>query len=122
METKELVCLACDYSCTLALNLENSKLISVQGNKCNKGILYANKQYIIPCRIVTTIIRVNNGSSRTLPVKSELGVPKSLIFSILNELNDLTVNAPINNGDIIKENICNTGINIIAAGNVQLYS
>lgn len=122
MENKELICLACDYSCTLLLTLENSKLICIEGNKCNKGVLYASKKCIIPSSIVKTIIKVNNGSSKTLTVKSELGVPKSLIFSILNELKDLTVNAPINSGDIIKENICNTGINIIAEGNVKLYS
>lgn len=122
MKTKELVCLACDCSCNLILYFTESNLTSINGNKCNRGILYANKQYIIPSRTLTTILKVNNGNVKTVPVKSELSVPKSLILEILNELKDITVNAPINNGDIIRENICNTGINIIATSNVKLFS
>ncbi len=122
MNSIDLVCLACECSCNLAINIYNSKIISITGNKCKNGISYANKECIIPSRVVTTIITVANGSTRTVPVKSEIDVPKSLIFSILKELKDLTVTAPINTGDIIKENICNTGVNIIATKSVEISS
>lgn len=122
MNSIDLVCLACECSCNLTISIDNSKIISITGNKCKNGISYANKECIIPSRVITTIITVTNGSSRTVPVKSEVDVPKSLIFNILKELKDLTVDAPINTGDIIKENICNTGVNIIATKSVEVSS
>lgn len=118
MSNMNLVCLACEHSCNLTINTYNSQVVSVSGNKCKNGIYYAKKECIVPSRVITTIIYVDNGTSKTVPVKSEIDVPKSLIFNILNELKDLRVNAPINTGDIIKENICNTGINIIATKSV----
>ncbi|MDY6012239.1 DUF1667 domain-containing protein [Clostridium sp.] len=122
MNDMNLVCLACDHSCNLTINIDNSKIVSVSGNKCKNGIYYAKKECIVPSRVITTVICVDNGTSKTVPVKSEIDVPKSLICNILKELKDLRVNAPINTGDIIKENICNTGINIIATKSVEVSS
>ncbi|MGL4571282.1 MAG: DUF1667 domain-containing protein [Clostridium sp.] len=120
MNNINLVCLACDRYCNLLVDMKKNKVISIKGNGCRNGISYAKKECIVPSITVTTVITVANGTSKIVPVKSEIVVPKTLIFEILKELRDLKVNAPIKSGDIIKKNILNTGINIVATGTVFL--
>ncbi|MEG1004497.1 MAG: DUF1667 domain-containing protein [Clostridium sp.] len=120
MGSINLVCLACDRYCNLSVDLNKNNVTTITGNSCRNGLSYARKECIVPSITVTTVITVTNGTSRIVPVKSEIVVPKTLIFDILKELRDLKVNAPIKSGDIIKKNILNTGINIVATGTVFL--
>lgn len=122
MSVINLVCLGCGLSCNLTVKTEEKDILSIEGNNCKNGVLYAKNEFIIPSRVITTVIKVQNGITKTVPVKTEIHVPKSLGFRILRELNDLIVLAPINKGDIIKENICNTGVNIVATKSVPISS
>ena len=65
-------------------------------------------------------IKVNNGNIPMVPCKTEKDIPKSLIFDVLNLLKVLSVEAPISVGDILLENVCDTGINIVSTRTVEL--
>ena len=65
--------------------------------------------------MVTTTVKIRNAILPRLPVISEGEVPKGKLKECLNDLYQISVEAPVRCGDIIVKNICGTGVNILAA-------
>lgn len=110
---QQLICIACPIGCHLEVDIDND--FEVTGNQCKRGILYGKKELTNPTRIITSTVIIRNGIYKRLPVKTDGEIPKSAIFDVMEELNNVIVSSPISCGDIIIENVCNTGINIVAS-------
>ena len=89
--------------------------MGIEGNTCKRGEKYGVEELTNPRRVITTTVRLNGSYLNLLPVKTEDSVPKGMMFEIMQELDKITVNAPINVGDVIVENILGTGVNIVSA-------
>ena len=120
MNKRELICIGCPIGCNITVTLDNNEVVDVTGNTCKIGDNYARKECTHPTRIVTSIVNVANGNINMVPCKTESDIPKELIFDILYALKDLKVVAPVKVGDILLENACNTGVNVIATRSVKL--
>lgn len=118
-EKRELICIGCPMGCLLEATIENEKVIDVKGYTCLKGKTYAEKECTNPTRIVTTTVKVDGGDINAVSVKTESDIPKEKISDCIKELRGKTVKAPIKIGDVIFENIANTGVNIIATKNIK---
>ena len=57
--------------------------------------------------------------SESFPVKTRTEIPKPLKIEVAKQPKTLSVTAPIRINDIIIENVLNTGVDIIATGNVD---
>lgn len=110
---KQLICIACPIGCHLDVDVEND--FEVTGNQCKRGLVYGRKELTNPTRIITSTVIIRNGIYKRLPVKTDGEIPKSVIFDVMKELNNIVVSSPIRCGDIIIKNVCNTGINIVAS-------
>lgn len=119
MKRKELICIGCPMGCPIVVEMEDGKVLSVTGNTCPRGESYARKEVTNPTRIVTTTVRVDGGKVPMINVKTEQDIPKDKIFECIAALRGVTMKAPVNIGDIILENVADTGVNIVAAGNVE---
>ena len=119
MENKELTCIVCPIGCQLKLEIEDNKIICIKGNNCKRGAVYAEQEYINPTRMLTTTMRVHDGTINLVSVKSENPLPKGLIMKCMSVINSVKLSAPIHIGDIVVENILDTGINIVATKNVE---
>lgn len=119
MEKKELTCIGCPMGCALLVELMDDREIKVTGSSCKIGDTYAIKECINPTRILTTTLDVIGGIYTRVSVKTERDIPKSKLFSCLKALNGLKLQAPIHIGDIVYENIENTGVNIVATRNIE---
>lgn len=119
MKRKELICIGCPMGCPIVVEMEDGKVLSVTGNTCPRGESYARKEVTNPTRIVTTTVRVDGGKVPMINVKTERDIPKDKIFECIATLRGVTMKAPIHIGDIILENVADTGVNIVAAGNVE---
>ena len=119
MKRKELICIGCPMGCPIVVEMEDGKVLSVTGNTCPRGESYARKEVTNPTRIVTTTVRVDGGKVPMINVKTEQDIPKDKIFECIAALRGVTMKAPIHIGDIILENVAGTGVNIVAAGNVE---
>ena len=119
MKKRELICIGCPMGCPIVVEMEDGKVLSVEGNTCPRGESYARKEVTNPTRIVTTTVRVDGGKVPMINVKTEQDIPKDKIFECIAALRGVTIKAPIHIGDIILENVAGTGVNIIAAGNVE---
>lgn len=118
-ERKQITCIICPMGCILDTIWTESEIISIKGQKCKKGKSYAEEEIYNPTRIVTTTILVKKGVIPLVSVKTDKPVPKGLIFSIMEELKQKTLIAPVTIGDIIIKNIKQTGVNIIATKTVD---
>ena len=119
MNKRELICIGCPMGCPIVVEMEDGKVLSVTGNTCPRGESYARKEVTNPTRIVTTTVRVDGGKVAMINVKTERDIPKDKIFECIAALRGVTMKAPVHIGDIILENVADTGVNIVAAGNVE---
>ena len=102
--------------CHLKVDVENR---TVTGNNCKRGEEYGINEVTNPLRIVTTTVKIKEGEYPVIPVKTEKAIPKGLIFNAMEEMNKIVVEAPVKMGDIIIENILNTGVNVIASRDIE---
>ncbi len=113
--TKELTCIVCPMGCTLKAEIENEKVLSVDGNTCLRGEKYAVAELCDPQRTVTTTIKCDNGG--VLPVKTDRTIPKGKILECMKIVNSNIAHLPISVGDVIIENVF--GSNIVATANME---
>ena len=114
---KELTCVACPLGCPIVVELEGSEVISVTGNTCKRGDAYARTEIVNPTRSLTTSVKVNGGIHPVVPVKSNKPVPKDMLFDCMKVINSVSVDAPVKLGQVIIENILDTGADIVATNN-----
>lgn len=113
---KELICIVCPRGCHLKVDEENG--YSVTGNNCPRGAEYGKMELTHPTRVVTSTVRCTGGSHPRCPVKTDRAIPKELMFRVMEELEGVRLTAPVSVGQVIIENICGTGANVVAARNL----
>ena len=111
---KNLTCIECPMGCEIEVELENGKVLSVSGNNCPRGKLYAEAEVVCPKRVITSTVRAENGEM--IPVKTDKPVRKDAMKDVMKKINALTCKMPVALGDILVENICDDA-NLVVAGN-----
>ncbi len=114
MIEKNYTCIVCPISCDLTLRDEGGAL-TVTGNACKRGEVYAKSEYTDPKRMITTTVRIAEADLSRLPVISTAPVPKGVLSECLKLLYETEVKAPVKAGDAILQNILDTGVDMIAA-------
>lgn len=111
---KTLTCIECPMGCEIEVELKDGKVISVSGNNCPRGKLYAEAEVVCPKRVITSTVRAENGEM--IPVKTDRPVRKDAMFSVMQKINSITCKMPVKLGDVLFENICDDA-NLIVSGN-----
>ena len=86
METRELTCIICPMGCRITVIMDDSEVISVTGNTCKRGEVYARTEVVAPVRTVTTTIKVNGGAVDRVSCKTQSPVQKDKIFEVMAEI------------------------------------
>lgn len=120
MEERNLICIGCPMGCPMTVTLENGEVLSVKGNTCKRGDIYARKEVTAPTRIVTSTVRIEGSETGavTVPCKTKTDIPKKDIFRCMHALTGVTVKAPVHIGDVLVENVAGTGVDVIATKDV----
>ena len=118
VETKTLTCVACPKCCEVTVEYEGDEIIEVKGNACPQGRDYAKEEIVAPTRILPTTIRVKNGALSLCPVKTTKQIPLENMFEAMKIIGAEEVEAPIQMGDVLIENILDTGADIVATRNM----
>ena len=118
-EKKKVTCIICPMGCKIQLNQKGQQVDILSGNKCKQGIDYAVSEALDPRRMVTSSILVRGGEWPLVSVKTSEAVPKEKIFSILKEIQKMSVDAPIQQGTVLMKNVLQTGIDIIATKTIE---
>ena len=101
MAKRELTCIVCPRGCQLVVELEGKNVLSVSGNICKRGAVYAENECVNPMRTVTTTAKTNDGG--VVAVKTETTIPKEKMFECMELINSVTVKLPAKVGDVIIE-------------------
>ncbi|MFZ5969653.1 MAG: DUF1667 domain-containing protein [Bacillota bacterium] len=117
MEKREIVCIVCPLGCRLTLveDANHPKGYQVTGNSCKRGEDYGIKELVNPTRVLTSTVRIKEALLNRLPVRTDGAIPKEKIFECMRMLDTIELQGPIKMGQIIIENVFNTGVNIIAS-------
>ncbi len=116
---RTLTCIGCPMGCTIEVELDEAgNYISSKGWSCLIGKRYAQEEVTAPVRTVTALVGVN-GRTEPLSVKTANPIPKEKIFDCLQELKDVRVNVPVHIGDVILQDICKSGVPIVATKNIE---
>lgn len=110
---REITCIGCPMGCRITAELEDGKIVTLEGYTCNVGKKYAQEELTVPKRMVTALIRVR-GQDRPLPVKTSKPIEKSKIFDCLEEIRMRAVTLPVHSGDVVVPHVCGTDVNIVA--------
>ena len=114
---RELTCIVCPKGCPLKVELENGEVINVSGHTCPRGKQYAVDECTHPMRTITTTARTEKGD--VIPVKTNVTIPKELMFECMKEINRATVKLPAHIGDVVIANVLGTGADVVVAANMD---
>jgi len=118
--SRELICVSCPLGCTLTVRAKSGSLRSVTGNRCKKGIAYAEQEMTNPRRQVSTTVRIEGASIALLPVKTRGPVPKETVLEIVRAANAIVARAPIRLGDTVQSDVAGTGVDLVATRSCAL--
>lgn len=110
---KELTCINCPLGCTVSVTVEDGEITNISGNSCKRGEVYARNELSNPVRVVTSTARVDGAEEYLVSVKTENPIPKGKIMEVMKEINKAHIKAPVAIGDIIIEDVADTGIRVI---------
>lgn len=114
---REMTCIICPRGCTLTVEYEDKKVLSVTGNACKRGIDYAVAECTCPTRTLTTTVMTESGE--VVAVKSSKPVPKEMLFDCMKEINATTAPSEVHLGDVVIKNLLDTGADVIVTSYIE---
>ncbi len=111
---KEIICILCPNSCTITVNGEK-----FEGNKCKRGIEFAQSELTNPKRTVTSTVATDFESMPVLSVRTDGEINKDKIPLLMKLLKNVKVCQKVKTGDIIMGDVFGSGINVIATKNID---
>ena len=112
---KEFICIECPKGCHLKVDDD----MNVTGNTCPRGKVYAINEITCPKRVITSTVVIESKLVARMPVMTENEVPKEKMFDIVKALDEVRLVAPVKCRDVVIENVCDTGVNIIATRTID---
>jgi CxxC motif-containing protein len=126
---RNLTCIVCPIGCSLDVEEDPvaSENLSVTGNRCPRGEVYAREEIRAPKRVVTATCSLEGevgkvsevsevsfaslaglaglansaGSVRRVPVKTSAPCPREKIPALLRDIYKIKVSLPIKAGDVV---------------------
>ena len=105
MEQRELTCIGCPMGCQLTVTVADGAARQVAGNACPRGEQYAREEVSRPVRMVTS----------TVPAAA---VPKEAVFAVMAQIHTLTLDAPVQAGQVLLPDAAATGVPLVATKTV----
>ncbi|MEF9990338.1 MAG: DUF1667 domain-containing protein [Christensenellaceae bacterium] len=107
---QELTCIVCPKGCRICADEQGN----IKGAGCERGSIYAKNEISNPMRVVTSTVKLDGAELSRIPVKTSGAIPKKLVMTCMKRLNRVQITAPVKCGDVIVENILNTGVDLVA--------
>jgi CxxC motif-containing protein len=109
----EFTCIVCPIGCTLTVMKAEDGCLTVTGNRCPKGEVYAREETLSPKRVVTAVVRTNSAAFPCIPVRTDSALPRALVSDLIKDLAGLSVTLPAARGTMLIENYRGSGVNVI---------
>jgi len=114
---RNLTCIVCPIGCSLEIEENDTceENLSVTGNRCPRGAVYAREEIRAPKRVVTATCRIEGEaghSIRRIPVKTVSPCPREKISALLEDIYKTTVALPVKAGDVVLAGWKGEGIDV----------
>ena len=116
---KNLICISCPLGCHLEVEIEEKSIISITGNSCPRGEIYASEELLAPKRVVTSTCRTDSKTFPRLPVKTNAPILKEHINALLADIHKCEAKIPVMKGDVIIADYKGTGVNVVATRSIN---
>ena len=114
---KELICIVCPNGCRLQVDEEHG--YAVTGNRCPRGEEYGKAECTHPTRVLTSTVAIAGALYRRCPVKTAHAIPKEALFSVMHQLDEVRLTAPVHVGDVVLADAAGTGCPVIATKTME---
>ena len=130
---RSLTCIVCPVGCSLLVKNaagEDLSALTITGNRCSRGIDYAQEEIRSPKRVVTATCGIafpqgGSGSHRSLtaprriPVKTTAPCPKEKIHELLGDIYRVKVSLPVKAGDCLIADWKGSGIDVVSVRTLE---
>lgn len=116
IQAKEIVCIVCPNGCRITCT-QTADGLHCSGQKCKRGEAYASAELTHPMRTLTTSVKTAFPDAPVVSVRTAGEIEKEMLLEVSKALGNLVVHTRIHAGDVIAENICGTGVNVICTSN-----
>ena len=100
---KSVICTECPLGCSVTVELSGESILSVTGNTCPRGRVYAESEVVRPKRILTTSLRTEDG--RMIPVKTSCPIDRDALFTVMRAIKDIHPRTPIALGEVLARGV-----------------
>lgn len=111
---KNMTCIQCPQGCQLKVDIENSYVIKVAGNKCPKGEAYAKQEIENPLRTLASGVLAKGLELKIVPVKTAQPIPKAKISEAMERIKKIFLTKPVSCGEVIEKNFLGLDVDLIA--------
>ncbi|WP_080798247.1 DUF1667 domain-containing protein [Arabiibacter massiliensis] len=112
-------CICCPLGCSIEVSFDESGAVAeVSGHTCKRGADYAAQEAVAPERMVTAVVCAA-GCLEPVSVKTARPVPKDRMRDVLAAIAALRPEAPVAAGERLIEDVCGTGVPVIATKSVS---
>jgi len=119
VEKKHFTCVICPLGCEIDVELQDGNVVSMEGNKCQKGEEFVSQELKEAMRILTTTVAVKGAKWAMLPVRTDKAIPKRLLSKVIEQLADIELQAPVKMYHVIVKGVAGTDANIVATRNMK---
>ncbi|MBN1351673.1 DUF1667 domain-containing protein [candidate division KSB1 bacterium] len=116
--TEILTCIMCPLGCEMTVET-NDDLVTVTGNQCEKGEVFAQEEVLHPIRNLATSVPIAGKHFKMLSVRLSDRVPRHLLKEIIAEIAKLRPGPPVKRGQVLISNVLKSGANVIATRTVE---
>ncbi len=102
--------------------VENNEVTEVSGNKCPKGVNYAENEIECPMRILTSSVLAEGLCVKMIPVRTDKPIPKNRLFDAMKIIKEIRIEKEVVMGEIVIEDFLGLGINLIATNSTRYHT
>ncbi len=116
MNERTMTCILCPNGCELHVTWAGEPTkdsVSVDGNLCPKGLVYAVDELTHPMRTLTTSVLVRGGTQRLTSVKTASAIPRDTLSAVRAALRPIVLSAPVDIGDVVLSGAGGTTVDVV---------
>ncbi|MBR2822465.1 MAG: DUF1667 domain-containing protein [Clostridia bacterium] len=115
---RTFTCIICPNGCEVEAEYEGTTVLSVSGNLCPKGKAYVTQELTDPRRTIASSVRIKGGELPLTSVRLTKAIPKARIFDAMEEIRKVTLQAPVQIGDVVISGLLGQDCDVIVTKNV----
>ena len=115
---KEYTCIICPNGCDIKLEIEDGKILTVEGAVCERGHEYVKQELTNPQRNIASSILLEGGVLPLVSVRLSSPIPKEKVFHVMAAIKKARLKAPVYAGHVAIANVIGLGIDVIVTKNV----